>query len=190
MSRPFKSPLDKAHARELEWSKVAPVFEAMRPIGNPSFVYFIGEQDDGPVKIGVAKDPITRLRGMQTGNPRRLRVERLLIGDRDLEQLLHQIWRDFAIVSPTRANNPDAGPGTEWFESEIRDRLFPVVDTAAAAQVEYVTEPDDEILDLNAFERIVREAHGAHDVTAVRPHEVRLLAAGAGYVTPRRSSRI
>lgn len=189
MPRSTKSPLDKARASEIDWPKVAPLFDAARTVANPSFVYLIGEQDDGPVKIGVAKDPITRLRAMQTGNSRRLRLERVLVGDRNIEQLLHQIWRHLAIVSPTKAGKPDSVPGTEWFEAEIRVELFPVVDTLTAAQIDHIADNivgDRKDLDIADFERIVREAHGAHDVVAHRPHEVRLLAAGGGYVSPRR----
>lgn len=184
-ARTYKSPLDKAYAHEIDWPQVAPVFDAARDIGNPSFVYLTGEQPDGPVKIGVAKDPISRLRGMQTGNSRRLRVERLLIGDRDIEQLLHQIWRRFAIVSAVQAGKPDAPPGTEWFEPEIREELFPVVDTAVRGQIEYVAEGSGE-LDLTRFERIIWQAHGAHDAELNRPDVPRLLGAVGGYYRPRR----
>lgn len=183
--REYKSPLDKAYAHELDWPKVSEVFNAARTIANPSFVYFTGEQDEGPLKIGVAKDPVSRLRGMQTGNSRRLRVERVLIGDRDLEQLLHQIWNDLVVVVPHKAGRPDAPPGTEWFRPEIRDELFPIIETAAEAQIEHLVDAEDEI-DTGDLERIVREAHGAHGMEAHRPHEVRLLAQGPGYVTPRR----
>lgn len=38
------------------------------------FVYFIQEGEDGPIKIGWAKDPRRRLASMQSGNPRRLHL--------------------------------------------------------------------------------------------------------------------
>lgn len=184
-ARTYKSPLDKAYAHELDWPKVSGIFTVARGITDPSFVYLTGEQDGGPVKIGVAKDPVSRIRGMQTGNSRRLRVERVLIGDRDIEHLLHQIWRHRAIVSPTKVSNPDAGPGTEWFEPEIRDELFPIIDTAAGAQVDHIVTLDGDI-EFGDLERIVREAHGAHGMVPSRPDEVRLLGKHGGYVTPRR----
>lgn len=66
-----QSPIDKAKGYEIIWPQVSQLFEAVRHFDNPSFVYLIGEAD-GPLKIGVSKDPIARLRGMQTGNPQRL----------------------------------------------------------------------------------------------------------------------
>jgi hypothetical protein len=89
--RQFPSPLDKAKGYEVVWQQVSPVFESARGVGGISFVYFIGESDDGSLKIGTSKDPISRLRGMQTGNPRRLRIEHVLVGSSHLEKLLHEI---------------------------------------------------------------------------------------------------
>lgn len=37
-------------------------------------LYFIQEGEDGPIKIGIATDVSARLRGIQSGNPRPLRV--------------------------------------------------------------------------------------------------------------------
>jgi hypothetical protein len=92
------SPLDKAAGHEVAWRRVSDVFDAARQIRNCKFVYFIGEDDDGPVKIGVAKDPISRLRAMQTGNPRRLRVEHVLVGDMDVEKLLPRCRLDADVL--------------------------------------------------------------------------------------------
>ena len=55
------SPIDKAKAYEVVWQEVAPMFEAVRGSKDWSFVYLIGEEDEGAVKIGLAKDPIKRL---------------------------------------------------------------------------------------------------------------------------------
>jgi hypothetical protein len=53
-----------------------------------SYVYVI-RGPDGPVKIGVAKRPITRLKTLQTGNPHRLRLLLVVPGSEKLESLLH-----------------------------------------------------------------------------------------------------
>lgn len=183
-----ESPLDRAKAYEVTWNEVAPLFDAARPIQNPSFTYAIGEEGDGPVKIGVAKDPIKRLRSMQTGNPRRLRVERVLIGDMAIEKLLHEMWESFAIVAPHQRRKVDAPPGTEWFRGEIRESLFPILETACSQQIAHVEAlGEDCTLLLDDMERIVRGAHGVHGFVAHKRHEVRLLGAGGGYYTPRRS---
>ena len=114
--RPYKSPLDRAAGFEVIWQHVSALFEVARQIANASFVYVIAEED-GPIKIGSAVDPILRLRSLQTGNPRRLRVEHVLLGDADLERLLHELWEPFAIKSARvqRRQRPDAAPGTEGF---------------------------------------------------------------------------
>jgi len=39
-------------------------------------LYVIGWRERGPVKFGVAIDPVARLAGLQTGNPYRLRIYR------------------------------------------------------------------------------------------------------------------
>lgn len=39
-----------------------------------SYVYLIAESDNGPVKIGVAKNPGARIVELQVGNPKRLRL--------------------------------------------------------------------------------------------------------------------
>jgi hypothetical protein len=39
-----------------------------------SYVYLISESDEGPVKVGVAGNPYARIRELQTGNPKRLRL--------------------------------------------------------------------------------------------------------------------
>jgi hypothetical protein len=186
--RKFPSPLDKAKGYEVVWQQVSSVFESARGVGGVTFVYFIGESDDGSLKIGTSKDPISRLRGMQTGNPRRLRIEHVLVGSSYLEKLLHEIWESFAIFSAHAASRTESAPGTEWFKPEIRETLLPVVVTAAEAQVAYIREHRD-VIDEADMERILREAHGAHDVVAHKREERRVFGPdGAGIAS--RHSRI
>jgi hypothetical protein len=92
------SPLDKAYGHEVSWPATSALFELSRDVVS-GFVYVIGEEDGGAVKIGVASDPVKRLRQMQTGNPRRLRIEYVLFGGLSLEKQLHEIWRDLACRS-------------------------------------------------------------------------------------------
>lgn len=112
-------------------------------------------------------------------------MERLLIGDMTLEKLLHEMWGKYAIPTPARAKKVDALPGTEWFREEIRGELYPVVETACAEQLAHVREYAT--VSVQAMERIVREAHGAHDIVAHVPHQVHLLGQGGGYVKIRPS---
>lgn len=184
-----RSPIDKAKGYEVIWPQVAPLFEAARRFADASFVYLIGEPDDGAVKIGVSKDPIARLRGMQTGNPRRLKIEHVLLGGREIEKLLQEMWEPHAVLSARHGGKVDRAPGTEWFEPTVRAQLFPVVETAAAAQVLFLNEASGDVSHKD-MDRIIRRAHGVHDVEAHGREEMRLLAAGAGYVAISRRSRI
>lgn len=175
------SPLDKATAHQIEWQSVAPVFEAGRNFANPSYIYFIGEEDEGCVKIGKAKDPIKRLCNMQVGNPRRLRVERLLVGDREAEGLLHDLWSEYAVLSDRAKANKTIKPGTEWFRSEIRPKLFPIVSEAAKRQIEIIEGVDGTAIYLDHLDKAIRQAHvdAGHEAKVTAP--VYKLGAVAGY---------
>lgn len=72
---------------------------------NPSYVYFIQDGRKGAVKIGMTVDPEKRLRDLQTGNPRTLRIRHVIPGDRSTEKALH------ARFEPARIRG-------EWFGRE------------------------------------------------------------------------
>lgn len=179
----YQSPLDRAAGFELDWSKTSPLFNAARKIDKPCFVYLIAEGEDGPLKIGKAVDPVKRLREMQTGNSRRLRVERIILGDRDAEKLLHEMWEPFAIVSSRNKTRAGAPPGTEWFKDEIRENIFPIFDEIAARQAEVVERAGS--IDAEISEAYIRSAHRRNGYVAHSHEEIRQLAAGPGYVVSR-----
>jgi hypothetical protein len=54
------------------------------------FVYFIQEQNDGPIKIGYSARPEKRLSDLQTGNPDQLHLRHVIPGDRQVERQLHR----------------------------------------------------------------------------------------------------
>lgn len=170
------SPLDRASGFDVTWENVQPLFEAAKRLESPSFVYLIGEEDEGPIKIGVAKDPIKRLWGMRTGNPRHLLIEYVIAGDVRAEKLLHEMWEPLGIRSKKNRNRTDTRPGTEWFAPEIRKRLFPVIAEIAEAQVYLIQEgqPSDEL-------SLIHEAHQLH---GIKPHfrEKVLTLAHGGYL--------
>lgn len=59
-----------------------------------AFVYFIQGEDEGPIKIGAAIDPVKRMRGMQTGYPYKLRILATHPGGYTFERYLHwYLWR-------------------------------------------------------------------------------------------------
>jgi len=70
--------IDK-HAIEANLEMARRLLDAVETIANRAHVsekrggvYFIGDDDNGPVKIGFATAPLERLRSIQTSNPRRL----------------------------------------------------------------------------------------------------------------------
>jgi len=56
------------------------------------YTYFI-VSEDGFVKIGVAKNPWDRLKGLQTANPHNLSLELLILGDIEIERLMHKLLK-------------------------------------------------------------------------------------------------
>ena len=53
-------------------------------------VYFILDRDRDRIKIGHSRDPLKRLRILQTGSSGRLSLVGVIGGEREVEQLLHQ----------------------------------------------------------------------------------------------------
>jgi hypothetical protein len=53
-------------------------------------VYMVQAGDNGPVKIGLAKDVAKRVQGLQTAQPVKLNILRVLDGGADIEGALHQ----------------------------------------------------------------------------------------------------
>jgi hypothetical protein len=62
-----------------------------------SQVYFIREDDNGPIKIGYAKNVLTRLSQLQPGNPSALRVVATVPGGEPEEKRLHQRFHHLKI---------------------------------------------------------------------------------------------
>ena len=74
------------------------VEDALRAKSNRGrLVYFI-QSDDGRVKIGFARQPSQRLKELQTGSPRRLRLVGLALGGPATERHLHRLFSDFRIA--------------------------------------------------------------------------------------------
>lgn len=172
--------LKNAHPDEIDWYQVAPVLKKQTP-GACSFVYFIGEEDDGPVKIGTALDPIQRLRGLQIGNPRRLRIEALIYGDFRFESTLHEYWRTFAIGGKVRKGmDGDYARETEWFAPEARERIIEAAIFISNRQTMLLPEAS-----ADDMYKVIGEVMTDFGYEIVRGDELRFLAKGSGYVTRR-----
>lgn len=71
------------------------LFDVEMPERPESWVYVIGVPGASVVKIGVARDVESRLRGIQNGNPAKLEVLWRTPGSYDLEGELHKKFRRF-----------------------------------------------------------------------------------------------
>lgn len=68
-----------------------------RQVDAESKVYFIEAEGTGRIKIGVSKDPLSRLRTLQTGSPSPLRLIATAFGGYAKEAELHQRFEDARI---------------------------------------------------------------------------------------------
>lgn len=60
----------------------------------PGFVYFVQAVEGGPIKIGWSVDPDKRLKELQGGNPKELKLIGIEAGDMQHERELHGRFRD------------------------------------------------------------------------------------------------
>lgn len=92
-NRPLLRELAKANGAVGVWRDAQRATKA-----TTGFVYFVREVgEDGPVKIGWARDPAVRFRGLQGGNPRGLRLLGYKRGTIADEHALHRRFRDALI---------------------------------------------------------------------------------------------
>ena len=75
----------------------SPHKEEIQAVRVTEFVYFI-QEENGPIKIGRARNPLQRLRQLQTGNLRPLRLIAFTEGDSRLESSLHFLFRRHKIA--------------------------------------------------------------------------------------------
>lgn len=70
-------------------------------------IYFIRSGQCGPVKIGIAKDVQTRLRGLQTGHHETLHLMRVVNGGSQEERWLHDHYRSNRLAGEWFNFSPD-----------------------------------------------------------------------------------
>lgn len=88
-----------------------------------SYVYVVQGQPGTPIKIGVARDPLARLRGLQTGNPSRLRLRFVVPGGYRLEADFHRRLRDAAGIGEWFS-----GPEAEEFLAYMEEFSVQAID--------------------------------------------------------------
>ena len=90
--------------------------------GPRGYIYAVQPRDGGPVKIGMTHDPLSRLAGLQDGNPHRLVIRAIMLGWGDTERRIHRLWKDHRLRG-------------EWFDHEHAAALIAFVRGAGIAQV-------------------------------------------------------
>lgn len=60
-------------------------------------VYFIQSENEGPIKIGCAIDPIARMLSLQTSHPNQLRLLAVVDGSYKEEAKLHRLFANYRI---------------------------------------------------------------------------------------------
>lgn len=84
------------------------------------FVYFMGPEN-GPIKIGFAKDVFSRIQEHQMSNSEELKLWGTMVGDVLFEKHLHRVFKDFRIRG-------------EWFH-----RCEPILEFISENTADYVT---------------------------------------------------
>lgn len=175
-----RSLLDGVHAQEINWSTNVQkiICEPQRRGFEIGFVYLMAE-DDGPFKIGSANHPITRLRALQTGNPRLLKLEHLIIGTLEKERLL-QLWaREFVVPGRVRQRgvNGAMARDTEWFDRAGLEEVGAMFE--AIADVQLRAAAGSVSADM---EQATTTCLNGSDREIVYGDTVRLIGAASGYV--------
>lgn len=75
--------------REVTRTGVMPALPTIHHEG-VGFVYFVQEKGTGRIKIGKAKDPLSRMRTLQTGNQEKLQIIALFPDMGDTEAKMHE----------------------------------------------------------------------------------------------------
>lgn len=136
---PFRPSKPRTTDPDLENPPVNPGYEPFAfvrfvqdRIERPRFVYFIqevleygefvGETKYGPVKIGEAFDPLSRLRELQCGNSRNLEVRAVIFATNEAEASLHLRWESVA------------GIRGEWFGRGFEHAIVELAKRAQAEQ--------------------------------------------------------
>ena len=173
--------LHGVHGSEINWEYAALRLQGMRRGAMP-FVYFIAEPDPGYVKIGTAVDPVKRLRELQTGNPRRLRIERVIYGNAEHERVLHAYFRGWMAEGKRQATTfkPTHAKDTEWFAPEARERLLEAADRIWDCQCDLGSE--NGALTVQQLHEAVGEAMTELGYELRQQDVTRLLGRTSGYV--------
>lgn len=112
------------HVRRSRRARVMPTM-----YDRPDFVYFI-RCGGGPIKIGVARDPLRRLDNLQCGNLVDLTLERVILAGPEFEAWLHREWKRARVRG-------------EWFGKGFEEDILAHARVIAEEQFEHHTRGGD-----------------------------------------------
>jgi hypothetical protein len=113
--------------RQRDWFSRAALTQAKKPLMpkwhyneetetfHGDALYFIQEGEDGPIKIGRG-DPQGRLKGLQTGNPRVLRIRAHVPNEGYTEIFWHAVFADARIRGEWFEPRPELCAAIKWVE--------------------------------------------------------------------------
>ena len=98
--------------------------DAGRYDGGLLVMVYVITDGSGHIKIGAAKNVEERMRQLQTGNPRELKIIRTFDVDNDLkaESMLHEHFREYKVQEPIWTHF------TEWFSADILPEIMNIND--------------------------------------------------------------
>lgn len=82
-----------------------------------SYVYIIGEENNPPYKVGISKNPKLRLKNLQTGHPRPLKIHSVKETDGFKAKLLETIIHKN--INQYKTNG-------EWFDVDLKKLLLEI----------------------------------------------------------------
>ena len=88
-------------------------------------IYFIQAGNDGPIKIGKAQSPEARRRELQTGNHEKLNLIKVIPGESEREDSIHNDLQDYQYRT-----------GSEWFSA--KPEVLAYIDKVARVDYERI----------------------------------------------------
>lgn len=137
-----------------------------------SFVYFVQQGSDGPVKIGLGADPEARLIELQVGNPDPLYLRVTIPGDVALEGALHRRFGEWHVRGEWFGGGGNSA-AILAYAAGLDDVRIDYMGVCGATEVEFTggaRHPigSDERLDLRKdIERLYRSGHNANEIADV-----------------------
>jgi T5orf172 domain len=120
-------------------------------INNWTFVYFIQEENRGYIKIGSAENVEKRLKGLQVGNPDKLKILHKTSGGQNLELFLHKKFKEYHIRGEWFRDSEEIINYIDYlkFEDEFYGRVLSIVEFAISNGFDLISSERHLLTDLS-----------------------------------------